>query len=118
MNRILQDHGASAFTVNSAIEATLLASRVGGVQCCVIPTCGGLFEQDVFIRDNIREQDMLVISVGGNDIALAPSIFTVIALVLLMLTPWPLLCVWHPGVLFFIGMFRYQIQCYAERLTA
>lgn len=37
------------------------------------------------IRDRIRPCDMLVISIGGNDIALAPSIFTVIAMVLLIL---------------------------------
>lgn len=37
------------------------------------------------IRDRIRSCDMLVISVGGNDIALAPSICTVLAMVLLKL---------------------------------
>lgn len=118
MNQILADCNARAFTLNTAIEATLLASRVGGVQCCCVPTCGGLYDQDLLIREKIRSNDMLVISVGGNDIALAPSIFTVLALVLLMLTPWPLLVTWHPGVLYFIGMFRYQVQCYANRLTA
>jgi len=117
MNRVLHDCGASAFTVNTAIEATTLASRVGGVQCCIVPTCGGLYEQDCIIRDRIRANDMLVISVGGNDIALAPSIFTVVALVLLMLTPWPLLGVWHPAVAYFVFMFRYQVQRYASLLT-
>jgi hypothetical protein len=37
------------------------------------------------IRDRIRSCDMLVISVGGNDITLAPSICTVLAMVLLKL---------------------------------
>lgn len=118
MNQILADIKGSAYVLNTAIEATLLASRVGGVQCCVVPTCGGLYGQDKLIKKRLRPQDMLVISVGGNDIALAPSIFTVLALVLLMLTPWPLLFWWHPGVLYFIGMFRYQVQCYADRLTS
>jgi len=118
MNQILVDIRGNAFTVNTAIEATLLASRVGGVQCCIVPTCGGLYEQDHFIRERLRPNDMLVISIGGNDIALAPSIFTVLAIILLMLTPWPFLFWWHPGVLYFIGMFRYQVQCYADRLTS
>lgn len=118
MNQILADMRANAFVVNTAIEATLLAARVGGVQCCVFPTCGGLYDQDYLIQERIRPCDMLVISIGGNDIALAPSIFTVVALVLLMLTPWPLLVWFHPGVLYFILMFRYQVQCYAEKLTS
>ena len=41
------------------VQATLLASRVGGVQCCVVPACGGLYEQDELIRDRIRANDML-----------------------------------------------------------
>ncbi|CAK9023943.1 unnamed protein product [Durusdinium trenchii] len=118
MNQILYDLKANAIALNTAIEATTLASRVGGVQCCVVPSCCGLYEQEELIRDRIRPCDMLVISIGGNDIALAPSIFTVIAMVLLMLTPWPLLFCFHPAVAYFIGLFRYQVQCYAERLTA
>ncbi|OLQ00352.1 hypothetical protein AK812_SmicGene17009 [Symbiodinium microadriaticum] len=116
MNQILFDLGAPAFALNTAIEATTLASRVGGVQCCIMPSCCGLYEQEV-IRDRIRPGDMLVISVGGNDIALAPSIFTVLAMVLLMLTPWPFLFWFHPAVAYFIGLFRFQVQCYADRLT-
>jgi len=118
MNKILNDHKADAFTVNTAIEATTLASRVGGWQCCVVPACGGLYEQDMVIRDRIRAQDMLVISVGGNDIALAPSICTVVALILMLLTPWPLLGKLHPAVLYFTFMFRDQVQCYADKLTS
>jgi len=118
MNQILSDLGANAFALNTAIEATMLASRVGGVQCCVLPSCGGLFEQELLIRDRIRPQDMLVISIGGNDVALAPSIFTVVAIVLLMLTPWPLLFSWHPAVAYFLLLFRCQVQCYARKLTS
>ena len=35
--------------------------------------------QDKFIRDNITEDDVLVASVGGNDIALAPQLLTVVS---------------------------------------
>ena len=76
------------------------------------------YSQDAFIQENIRSRVMLVVSIGGNDIALAPSIFTVLALILLMLTPWPLLCCWHPGVLYFRFMFQCQVQCYANKLTS
>ena len=35
-----------------------------------------------------------------------------------MLTPYALLFSFHPAVAYFIGIFRYQVQCYADRLTA
>ena len=35
-----------------------------------------LWEQDKFIRDNITENDYLIICIGGNDIALKPSMET------------------------------------------
>eukprot|EP00927_Polykrikos_kofoidii_P007484 TRINITY_DN13071_c0_g1_i2.p1 TRINITY_DN13071_c0_g1~~TRINITY_DN13071_c0_g1_i2.p1 ORF type:complete len:369 (-),score=53.28 TRINITY_DN13071_c0_g1_i2:254-1264(-) len=121
MNFELRELGSKAFCINTAIEATLLACRVGGIHTCVVPSCGGLYQQDVLIRDSIRSQDMLVISVGGNDIALSPSIFTVVALVSLMLTPLPvlrLLGALNPATAYFVLLFRYQVQCYAEKLTA
>merc|ERR1712224_165317 len=35
--------------------------------------------QDAFIRNHIRSQDTLVVSVGGNDVALKPSVKTAIS---------------------------------------
>jgi hypothetical protein len=53
-------------TGHAAIEATTLNQRVFG-----------LLAQDKFIRDNIQSDDTLVVSVGGNDIALLPSCCTI-----------------------------------------
>jgi hypothetical protein len=50
-------------TINCAVEESTIGAR----------SCGILLQQDLFIRDNIQEEDVLVISVGGNDIALAPT---------------------------------------------
>mmetsp|Transcript_30892 Transcript_30892/g.51134 ORF Transcript_30892/g.51134 Transcript_30892/m.51134 type:complete len:349 (-) Transcript_30892:261-1307(-) len=58
------------FCINTAIEATTLSQRA----------CG-LLSQDAFIRDHIGPQDTLIVSVGGNDIAMAPMLFTVLNLV-------------------------------------
>lgn len=55
--------------LNTAIEATSLNDRA----CCLQP-------QDKFIQDNITEEDYLVVSVGGNDIALTPLLFTALNL--------------------------------------
>ena len=109
----------AAFAVNTAVEATTMTSRTGGVQCCCVPVvCPRLYAQDAFIRDRIRAQDFLCVCVGGNDIALAPSVFTVLFLILMMLTPWFLLIPCHPSVLYFKMMFHYQLKCYVKKLVA
>jgi len=59
--------------INTAVEASSLNSR----SFCT------LLEQDAFIRDHITSEDVLVVSVGGNDIALMPVLLTVLNLLLL-----------------------------------
>ena len=57
--------GARATAINTAVEASLLRERDGK-----------LLPHDEFIRDSLRPQDILIVSVGANDIALAPSLAT------------------------------------------
>ncbi|KAA8497701.1 hypothetical protein FVE85_5286 [Porphyridium purpureum] len=52
--------------VNTAVEESRLVERRGST----------MWEQDDFIRDHIKRDDVLVVSVGGNDVALKPSIST------------------------------------------
>mmetsp|Transcript_10048 Transcript_10048/g.16593 ORF Transcript_10048/g.16593 Transcript_10048/m.16593 type:complete len:357 (+) Transcript_10048:99-1169(+) len=52
--------------INTAIEATTLNQR-----------SRSLLGQDKFIRDNISSQDILIVSIGGNDVALAPTPCTI-----------------------------------------
>jgi hypothetical protein len=61
--------------INTAVEASSLNSR----------SCGDLLPQDEFIRDHICEDDVLIVSVGGNDIALNPVLFTILNII-------PLVC--------------------------
>ncbi|EKX51761.1 hypothetical protein GUITHDRAFT_161409 [Guillardia theta CCMP2712] len=117
MNYELADKKVKSFVVNTAVEATTLTSRTGGFQCCCMPACGSLQAQDELIRQNLTERDYLVVSVGGNDIALAPSICTVIALLTVMITPWFLLGWLHPSVLYLQMIFRYQLQSYVKKLV-
>jgi len=58
--------------INTAVEATTLNSRTFR-----------LHPQDKFIRDNIQQDDVLIVSVGGNDIALAPTPCTIMSLLCL-----------------------------------
>ena len=64
LNNILQSD--NIVTINTSIEATTLGNRKEE-----------LLGQDKLIRDNITENDVIVISLGGNDIALQPSFSTI-----------------------------------------
>ena len=41
--------------------------------------------QDQLIRDRITEEDVLIVSIGGNDIALQPLLCTIVNIALLVL---------------------------------
>ena len=70
--------GSTTACLNTAVEATSLDDRA----------FGRMRPQDRFIRDNLRETDMLIVSVGGNDVALAPTVCTAVNLgVLTRCTP-------------------------------
>ena len=66
VNKLLEARNPRWACVNTAVEATSLNDRA----------FGRLLEQDRFLRDSVRETDAVVISVGGNDIALAPLLCT------------------------------------------
>jgi len=63
---VRRGHGGRLFCLNTAVEATSLNTR----------TCGRLTPQDRLIASAIGPDDVLVVSVGGNDIALEPLLFT------------------------------------------
>ncbi len=97
--------------INTAIEATTLAERDNK-----------LLVQDKFIRDNIRENDTLIISVGGNDIALSPSLSTIFNMAKLVcmnttdtISKGPKYA-W--GMPYFLNMFNDKITKYIEKLTS
>ncbi|KAF2121638.1 hypothetical protein BDV96DRAFT_609623 [Lophiotrema nucula] len=58
--------GERATTINSSVEASMLRERNDT-----------LLPHDEFIRDNIRPEDILIVSIGGNDVALRPSLSTI-----------------------------------------
>jgi len=62
--------GDKYITINCAVEESTLADRFDGK----------LNKWDELVRDNIREKDILIVSVGGNDIALKPSASTLMNL--------------------------------------
>lgn len=65
--------------VNTAIEATSLNDRA----------CSKLWAQDELIRQHIGPEDILIVSVGGNDVALQPLLCTVLSMFAMVYVPLP-----------------------------
>jgi hypothetical protein len=74
--------GARFACVNAAVEESRLADRAGG----------RLLPQDVALRDGLADGDVVIVSVGGNDIALNSSLATKAALAALLGLPLPSCC--------------------------
>lgn len=66
VNAALQTAPRRITAVNTSVEEGTLSDRAGDT----------LMPQDTFIRTHITRNDTLVVSVGGNDVALKPSVKT------------------------------------------
>lgn len=122
-------------TINCAVEESTIGDR----------SWSRLLSQDRFIKDHITSDDTLVVSIGGNDIALRPSPCTIMnMLCLAKCTPhWLLnkcacgtalpcddrcfgcttsclsdLFAWPFGIGYFIHLFKTRIQTYIENLIS
>lgn len=71
MNQLF--NGTQYCVINTAIEESTIANRNTY-----------LLDQDKFIKENITQNDILIVSIGGNDIALSPTIQTLFNMVLMM----------------------------------
>lgn len=95
--------------INTAIEATTLEDRKTSI-----------LSQDCFIRDNIRSHDILIISIGGNDIALKPSLKTILNMACLVYLNSTETIKTGPdntwGMNYFINIFKNDIKIYIEKL--
>jgi lysophospholipase L1-like esterase len=105
LNHFLSDR---ATTLNLAVEESTLRERDTD-----------LLDHDKFIRDNIREEDIIIVSIGANDIALKPTFATVRSMLqLAWLTPRSSLqrgTAW--SLSHFTDMFKDQVQAYVYRLV-
>lgn len=107
INMELLERELSCFCLNTAVEESTLADRMN--------RRGPL--HDALISKFIRTEDMLVLSVGGNDIALKPTCSTMLSMASLMLEPVQLLGPWNPIMAFMKYMFKTQIETYIRMLT-
>lgn len=98
--------------INTAVEATTLGQRVSWMGTY-------LTEQDEFIRDNISQDDTLVVSVGGNDIAMAPTPATIANMLWLIKVSRRdnITAGTAGGMAHFINIFGERTRQYIEALT-
>lgn len=77
-----------------------------------------LLKQDEFIRDTLTRQDYILMSVGGNDIAMAPTIATLVNIGLLTFSPYWL--IWlrlAPGYTHLVHWMGAMVVEYVRQLT-
>ena len=103
VNRELERRGLASqlACVNTAVEESTLADRAGE----------NMLAQDLFVHEHIEAEDTLVVSVGGNDVALRPSVKTAISMLMLTRSPVSLIrSGWAPGSSHFVHLFREQVR--------
>jgi hypothetical protein len=100
--------GSRATALNLAVEASLLRERDNG-----------LLAHDEFIRDHICANDVLVVSVGANDIAMKPNMSTIFYMLMLAwLTPLSSIkngSAW--ALRYFVNMFKSKVELYVSKLV-
>lgn len=105
LNHLLGDR---ATTLNLAVEASTLRERKSR-----------LLEHDEFIRDNIRAEDILIVSIGANDIAMKPTLATMRhVLQLAWLTSLRSIQrgdAW--SLSYFVELFKDQVESYVSKLV-
>eukprot|EP00045_Choanoeca_perplexa_P013002 m.144900 g.144900 ORF g.144900 m.144900 type:complete len:357 (+) comp16209_c0_seq10:81-1151(+) len=109
LNIACQEHKLSAAAINCAIEESTVRARQPG---WFSPAT--LLEQDQVAATTISAQDYLVVSVGGNDVALSPTLGTVASMLTLsraMPDSW--IKSGHAlGMGHFVRLFKKQVKTY------
>ena len=109
MNFYLAAENSPYAVINAAVEESTTADRANGT----------LLEHDLFVQRNIRDDDIVIVSLGGNDIALRPTKSTMAAIGSLnFLTPqWMARRGWGLGFGHLGSIFKDAIQDYLVRLV-
>jgi len=94
--------------IMTSVEATTLLQRVDH---------GGLLAQDEFIQTHLAPNDLLMVSIGCNDIALRPTARTMAHLASLVLLP-AFLMRYNPSFHYFVDLFKNKVQTYLCQLTS
>ncbi|KAG7342334.1 hypothetical protein IV203_007427 [Nitzschia inconspicua] len=134
LNYLANARGSRLGAINTAVEATTLNERTFRLR-----------PQDRFLRDNIQSNDILIVSVGGNDVAMAPTPCTIFSILSMVKLPsWCLkrgcvvgsmpcdeyccgcgpaamgscLCAFPPCFGYLVHLFGTRVKRYIEKLVA
>jgi hypothetical protein len=106
LNKKLADSGTGLCCVNTAIEESTLLQRRSE-----------LMEQDELLSQNLQSNDVIVLSIGGNDVALRPTPDTRRYIVPLLTAPEGS-DEFNTALLHFIGIFKQQTEAFISKLLA
>ena len=114
MNSIAAERYGSGkiLTINASIEESTIGERMASTT--------GLLPHDEFVRDHCRANDVIVLSVGGNDVALKPTLATIASVFSLTRCPMWLLrrCgSWSPGWSHMENLLHDRIEEIVQRMT-
>jgi len=115
LNNLCETNGLDFGVINCAVEASTLSSRTTN-------WLAELWEPDIFVREHITNNDVLIVSIGGNDIALEPSLKTIVNMLALQVLnsveeiEGDITKLW--GATHFIEMFKEQVVDYVKKLVA
>jgi hypothetical protein len=109
MNKLFSQVKPEYVTINTSVEASTLRER----ETTLCP-------QDKFIHSHITDDDILIVSVGGNDIALSPTMATIFNMAMLMYFNSQGMIEAGPrsawGMNYFIDMFKTKVERYIMSL--
>ena len=107
MNRECAERSLPYVAINCAIEESTLGLRQNG----------NMLPQDAFVQSHVKDADILVVSCGGNDIALRPTAWTIVSMATLLMSPrWAIEWGVAPGLGHFVRLFRDATRRYVEAL--
>merc|ERR1719329_200721 len=106
INHLLVKAGTRMCCVNTAVEESTLADRRSALK-----------SHDVMIRDCLKPSDVIVTSLGGNDVALRPDGITQQCIAQALMSE-PGSSEYNHAVQHFVGMFKTQTEHFLQQLTA
>eukprot|EP00927_Polykrikos_kofoidii_P014695 TRINITY_DN16487_c0_g1_i2.p1 TRINITY_DN16487_c0_g1~~TRINITY_DN16487_c0_g1_i2.p1 ORF type:complete len:312 (-),score=58.25 TRINITY_DN16487_c0_g1_i2:99-1034(-) len=106
LNAALLREQSGLACLNASVEESTIANR----QTASLP------DADQVIADNLESSDVVVVSVGGNDVALKPTGATQMHLMHIVTAPEDS-ALFEKAVVYFVAMFKDQIEAYVGKLT-
>lgn len=98
--------------INGAVEESSVNQRIGWFSSC----CNA---HDAFVRDHLRPNDELIVSVGGNDVVLRPSLKTIACMLMLVRASKKAIKAGTAyGMGHFINLFKNRVKQYVELLVS